>query len=86
MTVVDTERWQERAACRGMEPSLFFPEDNPRGHLMAPEARAICAKCPVRSDCLEYGLREKDGVWGGLSYQQRRRIISLRIRGVGAAA
>jgi WhiB family redox-sensing transcriptional regulator len=43
----------------------------------AEEAKAICASCPVRQSCLEYSLsaREREGVWGGLTERERRRIV-----------
>jgi hypothetical protein len=48
----------------------FFPE---RGRLSA--ARAVCARCPVRTACLEYALAhgETFGIWGGLNERERRR-------------
>lgn len=70
------ERWQNRAQCLGVDTDLFFPE---RGQSMA-EARAVCAGCPVRVQCLEYALAngEKCGVWGGKSERERRRIRKER--------
>ena len=43
-------------------------------------ARAICVLCPVRESCLEYALtaRERDGVWGGMTARERRRILRHR--------
>lgn len=38
----------------------------------------ICSACPVRSDCLDYALRvgfELEGVFGGMSERQRKRIL-----------
>jgi hypothetical protein len=37
------------------------------------EAKAICAGCQVRRDCLAFALRthQVHGVWGGLSEQER---------------
>lgn len=64
--------WAEQAACRGIgHPDRFFPE---RGASSA-EARAICAACPVRTDCLDYALRWRinHGIWGGLSARERER-------------
>ena len=65
----------------------FFPE---RGQ-SAREAKGICARCPVRADCLTYALRYDlcDGVWGGLSQQERQRRrahahVSSRDRGATA--
>lgn len=34
---------------------------------LRPETNAICASCPVRRQCLEYGLENKEtGVYGGV--------------------
>lgn len=64
--------WQEEAACRAMDPELFFPT---RG---APtrEAKEVCFACPVRLECLDAALagRERFGIWGGLSERERRRL------------
>jgi WhiB family redox-sensing transcriptional regulator len=75
--------WQERAACLGASPDLFFPE---RGASTA-EAKAVCASCDVREDCLAHALDhgEKHGIWGGLSERERRRIRRERARERGAA-
>lgn len=68
--------WVKRAACRGTSPDLFFPT---RGESTA-EAKAVCADCHVRTQCLDYALTncEKFGVWGGLSERERRRIRKQR--------
>ena len=45
-------------------------------------AKAVCAECPVRQDCLEFALtvREKEGVWGGLTAVERQRLVRRRRR------
>ena len=70
--------WRELGACRGLEPSIFFPEDD----ASAEDAKAVCASCGVRVACLEHALtiREKQGVWGGATERERRRIIRQRRR------
>jgi WhiB family redox-sensing transcriptional regulator len=72
-TLTPPETWRTLARCRGVDPVVFHPvnEDD------ADEAKAICALCPVREACLEYAIeaREKDGVWGGLTARERRRVI-----------
>ena len=72
----DELRWQDQAACLGIDPDLFFPE---RG-ASTREAKGICASCSVKVDCLEYALAnsEKFGIWGGLSERERRRIRRMR--------
>ena len=71
--------WQQVAACRGIDASVFFPEDeNDDAHI----AKKICGNCPVAQPCLEYAItvREKDGVWGGATQRERRSIIRRRRR------
>jgi len=65
-----------------MDPEVFFPQRGER----AVHLKAICAGCPVRSQCLEYALvaGEKHGIWGGASERERRRIRSDRRRGAAA--
>jgi WhiB family redox-sensing transcriptional regulator len=45
-------------------------------------AIAVCGTCDVRIACLEHALasREKEGVWGGTTERERRRIIRQRRR------
>ena len=70
--------WRQRAACRGVEPDIFYPvsEDD------AEEAKGICAECSVQETCLEFALsnRERDGVWGGATERERRRMVRQRRR------
>ena len=64
--------WRDFAGCAEADPELFFPEQG--GDIR--DARAICSKCPVRSQCLDYALQhdERFGIWGGMSERDRRRI------------
>jgi len=68
--------WRNKGACRGLDPAVFYPVSEED----AEEAKAICRVCPVREPCLEYALanRERDGVWGGATEKERRRIIRQR--------
>ena len=70
--------WMPAGLCRGMDPQhaarVFFPV---QGESQAP-ARAVCADCPVRAACLDYGMDENYGVWGGTSERERRRLRRLR--------
>ncbi len=65
-------RWRDDAACRGVDTDVFFPVTDEE----AAEAKAVCASCPVREECLEFALqtRQEDGVWGGLTETERRRL------------
>ena len=47
-------------------------------------AKKICADCPVRDECLEYALanKEEGGIWGGLTHNQRVRLKKARAKGL----
>lgn len=68
--------WWRRANCAGVDPELFFPD---RG-ASTREAKAVCAACSVRDECLEDALTnsEKYGIWGGKSERERRRLRRTR--------
>ena len=70
--------WRQRAACRGVEPDIFYPVTEEE----AEDARSICRGCAVMEACLEWALahRERDGVWGGATERERRRMIRQRRR------
>jgi WhiB family redox-sensing transcriptional regulator len=72
------QSWRELARCRGVDPEVFYPVSDDDD--AAEEAQSICALCPVREACLEYALtaREKEGVWGGLTERERRRVLRRR--------
>lgn len=75
-----TAGWRDLAACRGVDPDLFFPE---RGESTEP-AKAVCAVCPVRVKCLAAHIGESVGVFGGLSARQRKSLRSERWRAARA--
>ena len=68
--------WRALARCRGVDPEIFHPAPEDEGEA----AKAICGLCPVREPCLDEALlhREKDGVWGGLTARERRRLLRQR--------
>jgi WhiB family redox-sensing transcriptional regulator len=70
--------WRKQAACKGLDPEIFYPVTDEEALV----AKAVCDDCPVRTPCLEHalGLREKEGVWGGATDKERRRIIRQRRR------
>lgn len=78
------EGWVDRAKCREVDPAqrdaLFFPHPGDNLEL----AKAICAMCSVRSQCLEFALStgEHHGIWGGKSAKERMRIARARRRGL----
>ena len=69
--------WRLRGACRGLDPEIFYPateeEDIQR-------AKVVCSTCVVQQQCLEFALanRESEGIWGGATEKERRRILRQR--------
>ena len=75
-----TADWASRGACRDVEPDLFFPiaSSGPATRQIA-AAKAVCARCPVQPECLNYALEtgQDCGVWGGATEDERR---AMRVR------
>ena len=71
--------WQDLAECAKQTGAVdFFPA---RGESVR-DAKEVCARCEVRSECLDFALRLKvaHGVWGGLSERERRLLRRERHR------
>ncbi|MFF7096364.1 WhiB family transcriptional regulator [Streptomyces rubradiris] len=72
-SIPDTVRqpdWRTRGACQYEDPELFFSTSTEE------IAKAVCSGCPVREDCVNHALDQgiEDGVWGGLTADERRNI------------
>ena len=84
MTALDhrAERWS-RAACTTVDPDLFFPiaKPGPAAEQVA-RAKAVCAGCEIRQECLDYALdaRSVQGIWGGTSEEERQLIRRRLLR------
>lgn len=83
--------WQFKGACNGVDPELFYLPYNIRGEekrIQIAEAKAVCAKCPVREQCLEFALavEEPFGIWGGMSEEERQLLIRRTKRQARKAA
>jgi WhiB family redox-sensing transcriptional regulator len=68
------KNWRLLAACRSVDPDLFFPVSstgNSAGQV--DEAKAVCACCMVRRQCLVFALRTRQahGIWGGRTTEER---------------
>lgn len=77
--------WMAAAACRDHDPALFFPVRSYGNAVKTQnaQAKAICATCPVREVCAEYGMalgNNAPGIYGGLTGADRRRLRAERRR------
>jgi WhiB family transcriptional regulator, redox-sensing transcriptional regulator len=80
----DERSWRDSAACAETETTSFFPstdETLPSAWGGTSEADrevlALCAGCPVRTECLTHALRtpEAYGIWGGTTPGERESIL-----------
>lgn len=69
--------WRTAAICAQVDAELFYPLDTgAAGDLAVARAKAVCAGCPVRAECLADVMATEDpaerwGVTGGLSPDER---------------
>ena len=82
-TIFDPD-WRDDAACRDMDIAIFFPDSEDKSEA----AKGVCAACLVRESCLEFALatRQDDGVWGGFTETERRRLRRRRQQGARRTA
>ena len=67
--------WMDDAACLE-HPEVQFVPLNPSTEQNAHEARAICARCLCRDECLAYALADPTllGIWAGTTTAERRQM------------
>ncbi len=66
-------RWQDRAACLGMDTEEFY------GYSVSQEAKKACGRCSVSSECLSEAIKNKEtGYWGGTTENYRNKRLQPR--------
>lgn len=66
-------RWQDRAACLGMDTEEFY------GYSVSQKAKKACGSCEVSSRCLEEAIKYKEpGYWGGTTEDYRNKRLQPR--------
>jgi WhiB family redox-sensing transcriptional regulator len=67
-----------RCSGEGVDPDEWYPAAIRAEHARAESAQALalCGRCPVRAECLEFSMRHwrvagQHGVWGGLVEAER---------------
>lgn len=73
--------WQAQAACREVDPELFFSDSHSTPDKARVErARTVCSPCPVAYECLRYAMATgSDGVWAGTTKDQRDALKKLKV-------
>ncbi len=68
--------WMNNAACRDIDPDLFFPvpRSGPAYDKQVEQAQAVCDRCTVRPQCTIFAdsTNTEHGVWGRETQAQRR--------------
>lgn len=85
--------WEDHARCREIGDTVFVPTHDD-ANASYPHARKICARCPVRTTCLETAMRAEGtegaayraGIWGGLNPQERYALHRRRRDATAQAA
>ncbi|WEO99288.1 WhiB family transcriptional regulator [Streptomyces sp. FXJ1.172] len=71
------DNWRDHAACRHVDPDLFFPVGTSGPALVQTErAKTVCGLCPAREPCLHWALAtgQSTGIWGGTTELERRTL------------
>ncbi len=72
---IERPAWHATAACRGEDPGMFHPTRDDDGKAWL--AKAVCARCDHRLECVEEGMslpaRIDRGIRGGTTATERRR-------------
>jgi WhiB family transcriptional regulator, redox-sensing transcriptional regulator len=71
--------WRQRAACRFIDPELFFPvSDSGTSLNQVTRAKAVCTACEVQSECLAFAVRTRQdhGIWGGMTEDERDATVT----------
>lgn len=79
----ELSNWWQQGACRTEDADLFFPiGKNGPAALQLIRAKQVCAGCAVREECLRWAisLGVDQGVWGGLSEEERRALKRRDVR------
>jgi WhiB family transcriptional regulator, redox-sensing transcriptional regulator len=63
-----------------ISPNVFFPEIGRRPTVTV-VAKQVCTACHVHDECLHYAIVNniKDGIWGGTTKQERKKLRRQRI-------
>ena len=80
--LLGTPEWHADALCREYPQSWWFPERQTAQKLV-PTAKAICDRCHVRRECLDYALSDPDafenGLWAGTTPNERKLMRARRV-------
>lgn len=73
--MTENRDWREDAVCARVDGDFWYPEVGGTNR----RAKAMCRSCPVMDTCLQWAFdhNEQWGVFGGMSADERRRVVRL---------
>lgn len=73
MSVLELD--MSKAACKDVDPDMFFPEPGGKYHGHTEPAKAVCGGCDIRLECLRVAIaNDYDGIWGGTTVLERKSL------------
>ena len=81
--MINNPDWHEDAECAKPEHNDKINNFFANKPAQQWEAKKLCESCPVRKQCLQWALNNKQiwGIWGGLTPEQMRRTLSVNWEG-----
>jgi hypothetical protein len=73
-----TDEWKPQGLCWKVDGNWMDVTNGPAQRESMARELAFCSRCLVVEECLEYGLKEPAGIWGGKLPKERRRIARER--------
>lgn len=79
---IPTPRNIDNTPCQTVDPEIFFPD--PTDVIGIEKAKTLCGNCDQtnKNTCLSFALTNKVryGVWGGLTSDERQKLVRQRNR------
>lgn len=72
--------------CQNFPDAFLADSDDPDMASLRHAAKSLCAECPIKKQCFEYGFKHEDlGVYGGVTAHERAKMkgrsrIYIRVR------
>ena len=67
--------------CKDLDTDIFFPEDY-GDEVAVAKAKNICNSCWIQTSCLSFAMYEKEGIWGGTTPSERKKLRRKKVQSV----
>lgn len=78
----DAGEWMTQGSCARLTSTeaTIYTADQPASDPRVVAAKQRCASCPVRHTCLQLGMSQPSGIWGGLTAAERKEMITAEAK------